>query len=335
MKSSSRSVALVQFKPTHNTTSRAHIDARADAARSSAMSAIATRDSLRRLAAAAARRAGAEPSPEAWHRRRALASASPWTVAHADRRDYAKGGGPRSAGEKSITPPAFASQARATQIRAFLKSPGVIADPYRGRRPWPSASSLLSLDGWRQLVKLALMPVKDIYTLGNCQYIEGFSRPAFREEARLMYKEISRMIAGNHHTALRHTCSEKALAEIKKEVKARERGGWDGIDWNLIGFDENTPTVLQGRMVAPNASDRSVAFVQFTVRFNSRQTYAAYDKRGRVVAGDPDQVLSVEDVWVFERGLKVPNARWRLAARLSVPNPGQTVGGEVLDPNIG
>jgi hypothetical protein len=31
----------------------------------------------------------------------------------------------------------------------------------------------------------------------------------------------------------------------------------------------------------------------------------------------------------------VPNPRWRLAARLSVPNPGTTVGGATLDPTIG
>ena len=44
----------------------------------------------------------------------------------------------------------------------------------------------------------------------------------------------------------------------------------------------------------------------------------------------------MSDVWVFERGVgnAVPNPRWRLAARLSVPplSEGETVGGERLDP---
>ena len=80
------------------------------------------------------------------------------------------------------------------------------------------------------------------------------------------------MIAENHHTALRNFCSEKALQEIKREVKRRERGGWTKVDWRLVAFDAGTPTVLQGRMVAPNAKDRSVEFAQFTVRFESRQT---------------------------------------------------------------
>jgi large subunit ribosomal protein L45 len=29
----------------------------------------------------------------------------------------------------------------------------------------------------------------------------------------------------------------------------------------------------------------------------------------------------VEDFWVFEHGLKIPNARWRLAGRLHMPTP--------------
>ena len=230
-------------------------------------------------------------------------------------------------------------QGRATQIRAFLKSPNVIADPYRGPRPWPSLSSFLGLAGWKQLGALMLRPVKDVYTLGKLQSVPGFTRPAFREEARDMYREISRMIAENHHTALRNFCSEKALQEIKREVKRRERGGWTKVDWRLVAFDAGTPTVLQGRMVAPNAKDRSVEFAQFTVRFESRQTYAAYDRKGKLVSGDPSEEVAVSDVWVFERGVgnAVPNPRWRLAARLSVPNlsEGETVGGERLDPNIG
>ena len=82
-------------------------------------------------------------------------------------------------------------QGRATQIRAFLKSPNVIADVYRGPRPWPSLSSFLGLAGWKQLGALMLRPVKDVYTLGKLQSVPGFTRPAFREEARDMYREIT------------------------------------------------------------------------------------------------------------------------------------------------
>lgn len=112
------------------------------------------------------------------------------------------------------------------------------------------------------------------------------------------------------------------LKDIKREVKQRQKGGWARIDWKLLAFEEGTPDTLQGRLVQADPSNSSVGFAQMTVRFKSKQTYAAYDARGRLVAGDPEEVLNVEDIWVFEHGLKLPNSRWRLAARLSLPAPG-------------
>ena len=52
-----------------------------------------------------------------------------------------------------------------------------------------------------------------------------------------------------------------------------------------------------------NLQDDKSAFSQLTVRIHSRQIYAAYDARGKVVAGDPAATLPVTDVWVFERSM--------------------------------
>lgn len=144
---------------------------------------------------------------------------------------------------------------------------------------------------------------------------------------------------GNHHTALRSVCSEKAFSDIKREVRVRKEGGWATIDWTLKGFEAGTPDTLQGRVVQASPNDSSVGFAQITVRFKSKQTYAVYDKRGRLIVGDPDEVLDVEDIWVFEHGMKLPNSRWRLAARMSLPAPGELIsqdglhGYDALDSN--
>jgi large subunit ribosomal protein L45 len=37
-----------------------------------------------------------------------------------------------------------------------------------------------------------------------------------------------------------------------------------------------------------------MAFAQITVGFKSHQRYAAYDGKGRLVAGDPDKYVPVE-----------------------------------------
>jgi large subunit ribosomal protein L45 len=64
--------------------------------------------------------------------------------------------------------------------------------------------------------------------------------------------------------------------------------------------------------------DDSSAFAQLTVRLQSTQRFAAYDARGRLLAGDPDAHFPVTDLWVFEMSLRKSVAnRWRLAARLN------------------
>lgn len=55
---------------------------------------------------------------------------------------------------------------------------------------------------------------------------------------------------------------------------------------------------------------------------------AAYGKSNRLIAGDPNRVIPVEDYWVFERpiikSLLIPKegpvgARWRIIERLTFP----------------
>lgn len=69
---------------------------------------------------------------------------------------------------------------------------------------------------------------------------------------------------------------------------------------------------------ACHLQDDSSAFAQLTVRLQSTQRFAAYDARGRLLAGDPDAHFPVTDLWVFEMSLRKSVAnRWRLAARLN------------------
>lgn len=63
--------------------------------------------------------------------------------------------------------------------------------------------------------------------------------------------------------------------------------------------------------------DDQSAFAQLTVSIPSQQIFAAYDAGKKLVAGSPDIPISVRDLWVFERALKLgPSSRWRVAGRL-------------------
>lgn len=75
--------------------------------------------------------------------------------------------------------------------------------------------------------------------------------------------------------------------------------------------------VVQGRIIG-NPKDEANAFVQITVSITSRQIFAAFNKKGGIEKGDPEEIVTVNDIWVLERSLKKggPDVRWRLAGRL-------------------
>ncbi len=65
------------------------------------------------------------------------------------------------------------------------------------------------------------------------------------------------------------------------------------------------------------AQDDLSAFAQLTVRIVSQQRFAVYDARDAFVAGDPEALIPVTDLWVFERSMrKGASSRWRVAGRL-------------------
>ncbi|OUS47128.1 putative mitochondrial/chloroplast ribosomal protein L45 [Ostreococcus tauri] len=227
---------------------------------------------------------------------------------------------------KGVNPTPSAASGARSGIRLNRTSSNVIAEPYAGplRRPTIVQALTTSL-GWRYVVDSALGKAKDAYALSKCaKEIKGFTLDGFKAEAKQLYRMINATSASTSGTRAlshetRHATTDKMQSDLKRERKARELGGWGAIDWSLEDIEECQ--VVRGRLIMANPNDTSGAgFVQLTTRFRSRQRFAAYDGKGRLVSGDPDEVLDVEDFWVFEHGLKIPNSRWRLAGRLHVPN---------------
>ena len=60
--------------------------------------------------------------------------------------------------------------------------------------------------------------------------------------------------------------------------------------------------------------DARSSFAQLTVRVRAAHKFAAYDGKRRLVAGDLEKEVPVQDVWVLERSFKEePTSRWRVA----------------------
>jgi len=235
---------------------------------------------------------------------------------------YATKGRGQSA-PKGFTPPAaMAAKATSNNINfnPFQSSSNALAEPYRGRRKMPSSMTKIP----RYLYDIGLNKAKDIYCTSKVtSAIKGFDLNMFKRDVSILYEEISRAIANNNLSSCRRDVSDKVMQELKQEQKRRTKNGWSRIRWNLSEKGVENVSVVQGRMMA-TSQDLTNAFAQFTVRFESRQEFGAYDDNDRLVAGDSEEVganLKVVDHWVFERGIgpvHKTNSRWRLCARLIV-----------------
>ena len=92
--------------------------------------------------------------------------------------------------------------------------------------------------------------------------------------------------------------------------------------------------VVQARLAVPAGADTRVNFAQLTVEFVSQQRFAAFDARGRLLAGDAARAVSVVEHWVFERSMvaEMHNKAWRTAGRLQVGGGSAAAGAQRAPP---
>lgn len=204
------------------------------------------------------------------------------------------------------------------KLRVYMGSPGVIGEPWKPLPPpLPFLKRWFTKEGWKIRKQNIQGMLKTGFTLAKIrQKTKGYSQTKFYRDATDLYKEINNALAAGDRTALRQLVTDNVLTAMKKELKHRELA-WARVHWELVGPLKSIRT-LQGRLIGIDQKNMDTAFAQLTLRIVSTQRFAAYDKQGKLVAGDPEKELTVEDIWVFERQISHPELRWKLCGRLSV-----------------
>lgn len=204
------------------------------------------------------------------------------------------------------------------KLRVYMGSPGVIGEPWKPHPPpLPFLKRWFTKEGWKIRRQNVQGMLKTGFTLAKIrQKTKGYSQTKFYRDASDLYKEINSALAAGDRSALRQLVTDSVLTTMKKELKHREQA-WARVQWELVG-PLKTIRTLQGRLIGIDQKNMDTAFAQLTLRIISNQKFAAYDKQGKLVAGDPEKELKVEDIWVFERQISHPELRWKLCGRLSV-----------------
>lgn len=222
-----------------------------------------------------------------------------------------------------------AANMKSGMIKAVFLSPNVLMEPYRGPGvPLPFVQSWFTFPGWRARKERVMSNLKSMYAIAKLKKnIKGFGLRKFKGEALQVYEETCQLLAEGDLSRLRQATTPALFGDMKREIKARQDGGWKSVRWSMVKRPElKQLDILHGRIMASNPKDDKTAWVQLTVQIPSEQSFAVYNAKKSLVAGSPDTAMKVKDTWVFERALKQsPSTRWRCAGRLSILPPSTAI----------
>jgi len=130
----------------------------------------------------------------------------------------------------------------------------------------------------------------------------SFDPDQFVDGARQAFEMIVTAYAEGDGRTLKQLLSKDVYESFAAAIREREKAG-ERMEDTLYGIDE--ASVVDAGMDGNTAS--------VTVKFVSQQVNVTYDSEGRVVAGDPNEVASVTDIWTFQRNVKSRDPNWELA----------------------
>lgn len=135
----------------------------------------------------------------------------------------------------------------------------------------------------------------------------AFVPEPFLSGARQAYEMIVTAFAEGNRKTLRDLLSREVYDGFAAAITEREARG-ELIDQSFVGI--NKADIIEAGVKNGAAA--------ITVRFVSQLISATRDKSGTVVAGDPQKIKEVTDIWTFNRDISSARARqnlnWRLIA---------------------
>eukprot|EP00882_Tetradesmus_deserticola_P018896 GHRQ01020305.1.p2 GENE.GHRQ01020305.1~~GHRQ01020305.1.p2 ORF type:complete len:182 (+),score=82.15 GHRQ01020305.1:2-547(+) len=167
----------------------------------------------------------------------------------------------------------------------------------------------------------------------NIPGYDDLTGAALQDQVASMYVQINQAQATFELNGIKDLVSRDMYLKLRAQAEQRRMGHWDRIEWQLENeqelHDPKTRSVklVEGRM-AKLTKDSPFEWLRMTYCIRSKQRFAAYrvqkGQKDELVAGNPDEVIDVEDYWMFEHKTRAPvnnqkvpveGARWRLVKR--------------------
>jgi predicted lipid-binding transport protein (Tim44 family) len=127
----------------------------------------------------------------------------------------------------------------------------------------------------------------------------NFDAARFLENAKDAFAIVVTAFADGDRTALKDLLAPDVYKSFDAGITSREKAGQKAIAEVLSVRDA---AIIDAKLDKRTAS--------ITVRFKADETYALTDASGKTIAGHPERVVTMTDVWTFARDIKSTDPRW-------------------------
>ena len=125
----------------------------------------------------------------------------------------------------------------------------------------------------------------------------------------MAYDMVVSAFASGDRATLANLVSADVLGSFSSEIQKREAAG-EIASTKLVGIDSV-------EVVDAGIKNKTA---QVTLRLETKLINAVKDRSGAIVTGDPDLVVTTEELWTFARDVESRDPTWRLIATESEPN---------------
>ncbi|NTJ43485.1 Tim44 domain-containing protein [Agrobacterium larrymoorei] len=131
----------------------------------------------------------------------------------------------------------------------------------------------------------------------------SFQPKEFLNGARMAYEMIVVAFADGDRQTLKNLLSKEVYDGFDAAISERESRG-EVVKSTFVGIEKIDIT-----QAAIRGSEE-----QITLRIISQLISATYDKDGKLVDGDAENVSEVDDIWTFSRDVRSRDPNWKLIA---------------------
>lgn len=144
---------------------------------------------------------------------------------------------------------------------------------------------------------------KDInFSLNEIRKIENkFDMEDFIDKAKKAFEFILKAYSENNIKLLETLLEKELFLEYKKDITSRVKKK-ELFEITMIGVQK--PIIVDAKIKNKDA--------QITVKYHSEQIHVTKNSSGKIIDGDINQILTIQEIWTFSRKLKSRNPNWSL-----------------------